>query len=71
MDGWPAYEPVAKYVETTQKKRLLLLIGNVTSVKSVLSESVVGSVVTVSVSMTLFFRVGVVSPTKPTPNLED
>lgn len=37
MDGWPAYEPVAKYVETTQKKRLLLLIGNVTSVKSVLS----------------------------------
>ncbi|KAJ7369680.1 MAGUK p55 sub member 7 [Desmophyllum pertusum] len=27
MDGWPAYEPVAKYLERPEKKRLLLLIG--------------------------------------------
>ena len=30
MDGWPAYEPVAKYLETSEKRRLLLLIGMVT-----------------------------------------
>ena len=29
MDGWPAYEPVAKYLETSEKRRLLLLIGMV------------------------------------------
>ncbi|KAL9959240.1 hypothetical protein ACROYT_G036337 [Oculina patagonica] len=27
MDGWPAYEPVARYLERPEKKRLLLLIG--------------------------------------------
>jgi len=27
VDGWPAYEPVAKYLETSEKRRLLLLIG--------------------------------------------
>ncbi|XP_073231084.1 MAGUK p55 subfamily member 4-like [Porites lutea] len=27
MDGWPVYEPVAKYLETSEKRRLLLLIG--------------------------------------------
>lgn len=27
MDGWPAYEPVARYLEKPEKKRLLLLIG--------------------------------------------
>lgn len=31
MDGWPAYEPVAKYLETSEKRRLLLLIGMVTT----------------------------------------
>ena len=25
--GWPAYEPVAKYLQRPEKKRLLLLIG--------------------------------------------
>lgn len=27
VDGWPAYEPVVKYLERPEKKRLLLLIG--------------------------------------------
>ena len=27
VDGWPAYEPVVKYLERPEKKRVLLLIG--------------------------------------------
>ena len=37
MDGWPAYEPVAKYLETSEKRRLLLLIGMVTTMYQLLT----------------------------------
>lgn len=37
MDGWPAYEPVAKYLETSEKRRLLLLIGMVTTLYQLLT----------------------------------
>lgn len=36
MDGWPVYEPVAKYLETSEKRRLLLLIGMVTTMYQLL-----------------------------------
>ena len=36
MDGWPAYEPVAKHLETSEKRRLLLLIGMVTTMYQLL-----------------------------------
>ena len=37
MDGWPAYEPVAKYLETSEKRRLLLLIGMVKTMYQLLT----------------------------------
>ena len=37
MDGWPAYEPVAKYLESSEKRRLLLLIGMVTTLYQLLT----------------------------------
>ena len=37
MDGWPAYEPVAKYLETSEKRRLLLFIGMVTTMYQLLT----------------------------------
>ena len=37
MDGWPAYEPVAKYLETSEKRRLLLLIGMVITMYQLLT----------------------------------
>ena len=37
MDGWPAYEPVAKYLETSEKRRLLLLIGMMTTMYQLLT----------------------------------